>query len=95
MSAYFLQMVEFDGLTGHIKFDTSGLRTQFDMDLMEVQQSSGLVKVGSWNSLDHLLLDRKQEDQLGLANPDPMANKTFVITTTLVSKVLALATKYH
>ena len=81
-------MVEFDGLTGHINFDTSGLRTQFDMDLMEVQQSSGLVKVGSWNSLDHLILDRKQEDQMGFSNPDPMANKTFVITTILVTRHL-------
>ena len=77
-------MVEFDGLTGHINFDTSGLRTQFDMDLMEVQQSSGLVKVGSWNSLDHLEAARKQEDISGEGNTDPMANKTFVITTILV-----------
>ena len=35
-------MVEFVGLSGPIKFDTSGLRTQFEMDLMELQLE-GLV----------------------------------------------------
>ena len=35
-------MVEFVGLSGPIKFDTSGLRTQFEMDLMELQ-NDGLV----------------------------------------------------
>ena len=35
-------MVEFVGLSGPIKFDTSGLRTQFELDLMELQMG-GLV----------------------------------------------------
>ena len=37
-------MVEFIGLSGPIKFDTSGLRTQFSMDVMELQMS-GLVRL--------------------------------------------------
>ena len=37
------QMVEFVGLSGQVKFDTSGLRTQFQLDLMELQMD-GLVK---------------------------------------------------
>ena len=76
-------MVEFIGLTGPIKFDTSGLRTQFELDLMELQVT-GLERVGTWNSLDHLEAGRKQEDISGEKNTDPMANKTFVITTILV-----------
>ena len=36
-------MVEFVGLSGPIKFDTSGLRTNFEMDLMELQRG-GLVR---------------------------------------------------
>ena len=35
-------MVEFVGLSGPIKFDTSGFRTQFSLDLMELQMK-GLV----------------------------------------------------
>ena len=80
----YMKMVEFIGLTGPIKFDTSGLRTQFELDLMELQVD-GLERVGSWNSLDHLISGRKQEDIDSEANSDPMANKTFVITTILVS----------
>ena len=82
-------MVEFIGLTGPIKFDTSGLRTQFTMDLMELGQT-GLEKVGTWNSLDHLMLGREQEQSQGEGNNDPMANKTFIITTILVSSVIPI-----
>ena len=39
-----MKMVEFVGLSGPIKFDASGLRTQFAMDLMELQME-GLAKV--------------------------------------------------
>ena len=35
-------MVEFVGLSGPVKFDTSGLRTQFQLDLMELRMD-GLV----------------------------------------------------
>jgi len=78
----YMKMVEFVGLSGPIKFDTSGLRTQFELDLMELQMS-GLTKVGSWNSLDHLNLARveKKSEEGGAA--DPMANKTFIITAIL------------
>ena len=48
-------------------------------------QLGGLERVGSWNSLDHLAGSRQAEDTAGDANSDPMANKTFVITTILVS----------
>ena len=84
----YMKMVEFIGLTGPIKFDTSGLRTQFELDLMELQVD-GLERVGSWNSLDHLISGRKQEDIDSEANSDPMANKTFVITTILVSSFIS------
>ena len=43
----YMKMVEFVGLSGKIEFDTSGLRTQFEMDLMELQME-GLVRAGGW-----------------------------------------------
>ena len=103
----YMKMVEFVGLTGPIKFDTSGLRTQFELvpyctavlyctvlyctvqDLMELQLG-GLERVGSWNSLDHLAGSRQAEDTAGDANSDPMANKTFIITTILVCKQIVI-----
>ena len=39
----YMKMVEFVGLSGPIKFDASGLRTQFVLSLMELQMP-GLVR---------------------------------------------------
>ena len=47
-------MVEFVGLSGQVKFDTSGLRTQFQLDLMELQMD-GLVKNPSHKTIVRLL----------------------------------------
>jgi len=78
----YMKMVEFIGLSGPIKFDTSGLRTQFAMDLMELQMT-GLTKVGTWNTLDRLGSARAEEEKLDGGEVDPMANKTFVICAVL------------
>jgi hypothetical protein len=40
----YMKMVEFVGLSGPIKFDASGLRTQFVLSLMELQMP-GLVSI--------------------------------------------------
>ena len=79
----YMKMVEFVGMSGPINFDTSGLRTEFEMDLMELQHS-GLAKVGTWNSLDRLDLSRVEKKVAESGIPDPFANKTFVITAILV-----------
>ena len=39
-----MKMVEFVHLSGLIKFDESGLRTQFTLSVMELQ-ASGLVRI--------------------------------------------------
>merc|ERR1719397_2008487 len=78
----YMKMVEFVGLSGKIEFDTQGLRTKFELDLMELQMT-GLAKVGAWNSLDKLSLARveKEADEGGALHA--MANKSFVITSIL------------
>lgn len=78
----YMKMVEFIGLSGKIEFDTSGRRTQMALDLMELQ-ATGLVKVGSWNTGDHLTLAREHKDVSGDITLDLMTNKTFTITTIL------------
>merc|ERR1712128_228427 len=78
----YMKMVEFIGLSGLIKFDASGLRTQFAMDLMELQMT-GLTKVGTWNTLDRLGSAREEEEKIDGGEVDPMANKTFVICAVL------------
>ena len=76
-------MVEFVGLTGPVTFDTLGKRTQFSVDVME-QRPEGQVKVGSWNSVDRLLLNREEKHETSDTALDPMANKSFIITSILV-----------
>ena len=65
-------MVEFLGLSGHITFDTNGLRSQFSLDLLELQQN-GLQTVGTWNSVDRLVLDRDEKVDGSSSGGNPMA----------------------
>ena len=44
----YMKMEEMEGLTGRIKFDSRGFRTDFDLEIVELKKE-GLVKVGSWN----------------------------------------------
>jgi hypothetical protein len=39
--------VEMRGLTGVIKFDQHGLRSNFELEIVELKKD-GLVKVGTW-----------------------------------------------
>jgi len=78
----YMKMVEFVGLSGPINFDTSGLRTQFTLDLVELQ-STGLVNVGTWNSLDRLSRNQVEDTIDVVGTTSHMANKSFVITTIL------------
>ena len=76
-------MVEFVGLSGPIKFDTNGLRSQFSLELLELQ-ANGLQTVGTWNSVDRLMLDRDGTDDASSVRGHAMENKTFIIVSVLV-----------
>ena len=47
------------------------------------------VNVGSWNSIDKLSLSRAVKESSMSGVSDPMTNKTFVITSILVCKVIS------
>ena len=69
----------FSGLSGMIKFDTYGMRTDFSMEVLELQDT-GLEPVGTWSNIDGLNMSRESEVTT-MANPiNIMANKTFVVT---------------
>ena len=55
-----MKLVEFNGLSGRVAFDTQGLRTQFFLDVMELQLS-GLEPIGKClyivrNDLEHVVV---------------------------------------
>ncbi|XP_054715821.1 glutamate receptor ionotropic, kainate 2-like [Uloborus diversus] len=45
----YLKTTTYDGMTGYIKFDRGGLRTNFVLDVLELKRN-GLSKVGIWDS---------------------------------------------
>ncbi|CAL8109948.1 unnamed protein product [Orchesella dallaii] len=45
----YMKMVQFQGLTGLIQFNTSGYRTDVQMDVVQLKQN-GLRKIGTWDS---------------------------------------------
>lgn len=71
------------GLTGEIKFDNQGLRSEFAVDLIELGLT-GLIKVGTWNSSEGLNISRANikphsvDDDAG-----SLKNKTFIVLTAL------------
>ena len=76
----YMKLTQFNGLSGMIRFDSQGLRTNFDLDVLELQET-GLEPIGTWSIVDSLNLTRVSEVQIA-ANPyNIMANKTFVVTS--------------
>ena len=75
----YMKLGDFHGLSGKVVFDTKGLRTEFYLNVMELQQG-GLEPIGTWNAIDSLNLTRVVEET-ETGNPvNLMANKTFVFT---------------
>ena len=76
----YMKLVQFNGLSGMIQFDSQGIRTNFNLDVMELQ-STGLEPIGTWNQQTDLNLTRINT-HVEFNNPyNIMANKTFVVTT--------------
>lgn len=77
------------GLTGLIKFDHEGFRTDIQLDIVEVT-AEGLVKKGSWNTSEgtnftQTLIESEEEEDSKM----DMRNVTFVV---MISLVRSLAT---
>ncbi|XP_014219018.1 glutamate receptor 2-like [Copidosoma floridanum] len=78
-----MNRVEMTGLTGTIKFDNQGFRTDFVLDIIEMNTKDGLQKIGSWNSTKGINFTRSY-GEVYTQIVDSLHNKTFVVTTILV-----------
>ena len=79
----YIKLLEMDGLTGKVKFDKSGLRTDFTLEIMELKRH-GLDKVGTWNDKEGIKFSRyfmKTYSEI----VESLQNKTLVVTTVVVS----------
>ena len=80
----FLLQVEMTGLTGIIKFDNQGFRSDFILDVIELNTKDGLKEIGQWNSTNGINFTRSY-GEVYTQIVDSLHNKTFIVTTILVS----------
>lgn len=73
------------GLTKYIKFDHEGHRTEFEIDVIELQQD-GIKKIGTWNNTHKLRYNREIKRSEGLPDDGSMKNVSLRVITAIVSK---------
>lgn len=71
------------GLTGLVKFDNRGLRKNIAVDVIELT-SSGIIKVGTWNTSEGLNITRSYEST-SVIDDGSLRNKSFIVLLTLVN----------
>ncbi|XP_047990094.1 glutamate receptor ionotropic, kainate 2 isoform X2 [Leguminivora glycinivorella] len=77
----YMKIVEMKGLTGVIKFDHQGFRSDFTLDIIELTRD-GLQKAGIWNSSEGVNYTRSYgENQKQIV--EILQNKTLIVTTIL------------
>ncbi|KAG7201426.1 hypothetical protein KM043_004186 [Ampulex compressa] len=77
----FIRLTEMRGLTGLIKFDTAGFRSNFQLDIVRLTQT-GLKRIGLWNStngIEWLPEANAPKSDLELS----LQNKTFIVLISL------------
>lgn len=80
----YMKIVEMKGLTNVIKFDHQGFRTDFILDIVELNPT-GLKLVGNWNSSQGVNFTKTYgEHQKEIV--ENLKNKTLIVTTILVSQ---------
>ena len=72
-----------DGLSGPIRFDSLGFRSDFNLDIVELKKE-GLAKVGVWNRGAGANFTRNFTEAYSDII-ESLHNKTLVVTTILVS----------
>ncbi|XP_015429531.1 PREDICTED: glutamate receptor ionotropic, kainate 2-like [Dufourea novaeangliae] len=75
--ANFMRLSEMEGLTGLIKFDTAGFRSDFQLDVVRVTED-GLKKIGMWNSTNSV--EWLPETRLAKSDMEfNLQNRTFIV----------------
>ncbi|CAH2241761.1 jg16325 [Pararge aegeria aegeria] len=77
-----VRTMELDGLTGMIKFDEEGIRSELEVDILEVM-AHGFEKVGSWTTEDGYTESRKIIPPVEQEGSDSMKGKHFIVITAL------------
>ncbi|XP_070982427.1 glutamate receptor ionotropic, kainate 4-like [Oncorhynchus clarkii lewisi] len=82
----YLRMVELEGLTGHIEFNSKGQRSNYALRIMQ-NSRDGLRQIGQWHSEQGLSMERKRPS---INVTDTLFNTTLTITTILENPYVML-----
>uniref|UniRef100_A0A3B4UQV4 Glutamate receptor n=1 Tax=Seriola dumerili TaxID=41447 RepID=A0A3B4UQV4_SERDU len=75
----YLRMVEYDGLTGRVEFNSKGQRTNYTLRILE-KHRGGHKEIGIWYSNNTLIMN---STSLDINVSETLANKTLIVTTIL------------
>ncbi|XP_073319214.1 glutamate receptor ionotropic, kainate 5-like isoform X4 [Pagrus major] len=87
----YLRMVEYDGLTGHIEFNSKGQRTNYTLKILE-KHPAGHKEIGVWYSNNTLAMN---STSLDLNASETLANKTLIVTTILENPYVMRKSNYQ
>ncbi|CAN9503592.1 unnamed protein product [Ophioblennius macclurei] len=87
----YLRMVEYDGLTGHIEFNSKGQRTNYTLKILE-KHPDGHKEIGVWFSNNTLAMN---STTLDLNASQTLVNKTLVVTTILENPYMMRRSNYQ
>ncbi|XP_044210173.1 glutamate receptor ionotropic, kainate 4 [Thunnus albacares] len=82
----YLRMVELEGLTGHIEFNSKGQRSNYALRIMQ-NSKEGLRQIGLWHSENGLSMEKKLPS---INVTDTLFNTTLTITTILENPYVML-----
>uniref|UniRef100_A0A671NF40 Glutamate receptor n=1 Tax=Sinocyclocheilus anshuiensis TaxID=1608454 RepID=A0A671NF40_9TELE len=75
----YLRMIEYDGLTGRVEFNSKGQRTNYTLRILE-NFKGGHKEIGVWYSNNTLAMN---STSLDINASETLANKTLIVTTIL------------
>ncbi|XP_062242065.1 glutamate receptor ionotropic, kainate 4 [Platichthys flesus] len=87
----YLRMVELEGLTGHIEFNSKGQRSNYSLRIMQ-NSKDGLRQIGLWHSENGLSMEKKLPS---INVTDTLFNTTLTITTILENPYVMLRHNHH
>ncbi|XP_067365558.1 glutamate receptor ionotropic, kainate 5 isoform X4 [Channa argus] len=87
----YLRMVEYDGLTGRVEFNSKGQRTNYTLRILE-KHRGGHKEIGIWYSNNTLAMN---STSLDINVSETLANKSLIVTTILENPYVMRKNNYQ
>lgn len=85
----YMRKVELEGLTGEIRFNDDGKRTNYTLHVVEMTVNSAMIKVAEWSDLTGFTPIAPKYVRLNPRN-EFERNKTYIVTTSLEEPYIML-----